>query len=59
MAGRVILARYGLASELVLGVARDSGAFSAHAWLRHNGRLILGVQGVDAFEPLPDLDARL
>ena len=49
-----LLADDGIASEIRLGVARDTtGAFEAHAWLLHEGRIVLGeVDGMGRFVPL-------
>jgi len=47
-----LLARRGLATTLRIGVARPNGDFAAHAWLEHDGRIILGEPRGDAFAPL-------
>jgi len=60
LAGRVLLSRYGVSSEIVLGVAKAAdGSLKAHAWLRREGRTLLGEQGVSGFQPMPDLAGRL
>ena len=60
IAGRALMAREGYRTELVLGVARSAeGGLKGHAWLRHEARTLLGLQGVDGFVPMPDLDGRL
>lgn len=60
LTGRALMAYHGYASELVMGVAKgSSGAFRSHAWLRHEGDMLLGAQGVSGFEPMPDLADRL
>lgn len=46
-----LMARAGLASTLEIGVNRDAGGFTAHAWLRHEGRVIIGG-GVEGYSPL-------
>jgi hypothetical protein len=44
IAARDLLARRGVATDLRLGVARDDlGRMSAHAWLEHQGRVVLGA----------------
>lgn len=49
-----MLADAGIAVELRVGVARDvEGAFEAHAWLEHEGRIVLGeVEGMERFMTL-------
>jgi hypothetical protein len=42
LAAMVMLARHGHASTLRLGVAKDEGHVTAHAWLECDGRTILG-----------------
>ena len=43
VAAQLLLRRYGYASRLCLGVTRSAqGAFSAHAWIEHEGRIVLG-----------------
>lgn len=37
-----LLARNGHACELHIGVAREAGAFLAHAWIEFEGRVVLG-----------------
>ena len=49
-----LLADDGVDTTLRLGVARDAaGAFEAHAWLEHRGRIVLGeVDGMERFTTL-------
>jgi hypothetical protein len=55
--GRAMLARYGLESQLIVGVAKDpTGAFASHAWLERDGEAILGAPGMTGFSRLPGLD---
>ena len=57
---RRLLARHGLSSTLVLGVAKGSACeLRAHAWLQQNGRILVGGQGGEGFLPMPDVDGRL
>jgi hypothetical protein len=57
LAAQALLARYGHASELRLGVAGGSGrAFEAHAWLERRGRVLLGGPVDERYVPLPALD---
>ena len=43
LAGQRWLARAGIASEIVVGATKDeTGAVAAHAWLRSQGRIVLG-----------------
>ena len=55
LAARDVFEHSGLSAELRIGVARDEGGrFEAHAWLEHQGRVVMGA-GDDAnrFVPLP------
>lgn len=54
---QVLMARRRYQTELRIGVARDSkGAFNAHAWLEHEGRIVIGELGYEEFTPLPQFD---
>jgi hypothetical protein len=49
-----LLARRGIETDLVIGVRKDGGDFSAHAWVEFEGRVIIG--GDDAperYRPMP------
>ena len=60
VAAQLLLVRSGHASEICVGVARDSpGAFRAHAWVELKGRVILGGEGVTAFSRFPSLGSGL
>ena len=60
LACRALLARAGLASQLVLGVSkRADGSLHSHAWLLHHGSALLGDRGVRGYAPMPDLAGRL
>ena len=37
-----LLSAHGHASELHIGVAHDGGQFAAHAWVEHDGRILIG-----------------
>jgi Transglutaminase-like superfamily len=52
-----LLARHGHASEVQVGVARDTaGHVEAHAWVVHGGRVVVGaVEDLQRFVRLPDL----
>ena len=54
LAAQRLLADVGVRAELRIGVARDAGgAFEAHAWLEHEGRIVLGeVDGMERFTTL-------
>jgi hypothetical protein len=47
-----LLSRQGHASELHIGVARREERFSAHAWLVHDGRILMGESERDHFTQL-------
>src|SRR5687768_4549971 len=56
VAAQLLLHHHGFPSKLCLGVARSSGeGFFAHAWLEHDGQILLGGQGVRDLTRLPDL----
>lgn len=57
---RTLMSRYGLGSTIRLGVARaPSGELAGHAWLEHQGAVLVGEQGREGFVPMPDLEERL
>lgn len=56
LAARALLGRHGHASELKLGVAGGGGrAFEAHAWLEHDGRVVIGGPVDARYVSLPAL----
>jgi hypothetical protein len=57
LAGQMLLARYGQASQLRIGVARFAdGQFKAHAWVEVAGRILIGGGGVSQFTVFPSLE---
>jgi len=54
LVGRVLLARAGHGSELRIGVEKSPAAgFAAHAWLEHDGEVVLGeLEDLSRFVPL-------
>jgi hypothetical protein len=50
-----LLAGRGVASTLTIGVARPRETFTAHAWLEHEGQVILGGSHRDNYIALPPL----
>jgi Transglutaminase-like superfamily len=52
LAAHAMLRRRGIASRLCLGVARDQGALSAHAWVEIGDDKIVGSAEADGFTPL-------
>lgn len=52
MAGRMMLARRGTPSTLVLGVASDEEGLSAHAWLMTADGCVCGGREARRFRPL-------
>ena len=55
LTAQALLARQGLRSELVFGVARGpAGALRSHAWLRCQGSVLLGETGVTGFAAMPN-----
>lgn len=47
-----LLGRRGLRPHLRIGISRQSGRLSAHAWLEQDGRVILGHQLHERYLPL-------
>lgn len=59
LAAQILLVRRGHDAMLRIGVARDhSGAFTAHAWIEQEGRVIVGERGYREFTPLPQMGER-
>ena len=44
-----LLARNGHYSELRIGVEKSHGQFTAHAWLVHNGRVLIGGAEMESY----------
>jgi len=63
LAARILLARQGIASELVIGVRRDhrgtGPSLGAHAWLKVGEETLLGAASAGDYAPLPRLAGRL
>lgn len=58
LAGQQWLAREGVASEIVVGTAKQAdGTFLSHAWLRHDSRIVLGGD-ISLYNPLLVPDTR-
>jgi hypothetical protein len=56
LATQLLLARYGHASQLRVGVGRDGqGQFEAHAWVEVGGRTVIGGEIAHRYVPMPDL----
>ena len=49
LAAHAMLRRRGIASRLCLGVARDGGAFAAHAWIEVGEKKIVGGNEAGGF----------
>jgi hypothetical protein len=54
LAAHVLLAKYGYPSEICLGVARANDDFRAHAWLEHDGEVVMG-HSEESYTRLPEL----
>src|SRR5258708_39371971 len=52
LAAHAMLRRRGIVSRLCLGVARDRGTLSAHAWVEIGNDKIVGGAGADGFTRL-------
>ena len=46
-----LLNRRGITTSLRIGVARRQDTLDAHAWLEHNGRIILGEAEARTYAP--------
>lgn len=58
LAGQQWLAREGIASEIVVGTAKQAdGSFLSHAWLRYGTRIVLGGD-ISIYQPLLEPDSR-
>lgn len=52
-----LLRRQGVEADLVIGAKKAEEKLAAHAWLEHQGRIILGGNGAGPYAPLLSLDA--
>ena len=57
LAGRWMLARRGVPSVLCLGVAREGGVVTAHAWLLVAGRAVCGGREAPGYTPIAAIRA--
>jgi hypothetical protein len=54
VAGRALLAQHGYASEIRIGVSKNSAdSFRAHAWLESGNQIITGSDEHQDFAPMP------
>ncbi len=54
LAGQRLLAAHGYAAQLRLGVQKNGGCLKAHAWLEHDGVVVVGrVSNLADYRPLP------
>jgi hypothetical protein len=51
--------RRGLPAQLRIGVRKDGGALLAHAWVECAGRTLIPGDGVERYQPLPPITARV
>jgi Transglutaminase-like superfamily len=60
LAAKLLLARWGVPSQLRIGVARgEQGNFQAHAWLEAVGQVVIGDVGLERYVRLPSLGPAL
>jgi hypothetical protein len=61
LAGQILLGRGGHESEVRIGVCQDpERGFEAHAWLEHQGEVVLGeLPDMARFSPMPSLERYL
>ena len=52
-----LLRRKGVEVDLVIGAKKAADALAAHAWLEHQGHIILGAAEAACYAPLLALDA--
>lgn len=57
LAGQILLSQYGYDSNIKIGVSKDKGEFEAHAWLEHDGGVILGESEID-YVPIMDMNGK-
>ena len=55
VAGKAMLARRGYGSVLTFGVAVGDDQMLAHAWLKANGVIIAGREGLDRYSPVANV----
>jgi hypothetical protein len=53
LAGKLLITRRGYAVTLRVGVARLGERIQAHAWLEHDGRVLIGQDDAVQFTPFP------
>lgn len=57
LVGRLLLAREGVATTLHIGVAKAAEDLKAHAWLEHEGTILIGgAHARDEYRPFPALN---
>jgi len=58
IAGHAVFRSYGYKTELRVGGKQVNGAFEAHAWLEHNGNVLLGGPRsvINEYTPFPNVD---
>jgi len=54
-----LLARRGVKAQVIVGTAKSNGKLNAHAWIEHEGRLILGGPAKERYSPLCCLDRNM
>ena len=54
-----MVARGAVKVRVIIGAAKSEGKLDAHAWLEHEGRIILGGLGSERYSPLYCLDHSL
>jgi hypothetical protein len=51
-----LLARRGVKARVILGTAKSDGKLDAHAWIEHEGRVVLGGPARERYSTLCHLD---
>jgi len=56
LAGKVLLAWKRQDATLCIGVAKDGEVLKAHAWLKSEGKIVIGDTGLEEYSKLPCFD---
>jgi len=55
LAGYILFSKYGYNTLIKIGVLNEEGVFEAHAWLEHDGSVVLGESEKD-YKTILDID---
>ena len=54
LAGHILFSKYGYDTSIKIGVLTENGEFEAHAWLEHDGSVVLG-ESEKGFKTIMDI----